>query len=68
MLLQFLADYRDQRLREAIAAWLSGGLSVSMDTEGRGRALMADELVALEWGDILRFYGAAEAAPEEVNP
>lgn len=65
VVLQFLADYRDQRLREAIGAWLGGSLTAAQEQEGRGRALLADELVALDWQHILLFYGATEAKPEE---
>lgn len=65
MVLLFLADYRDERLREAIGAWLGGGLTPLAADEGRGRALLADELVALSFNDLLRFYGLPAEPPKE---
>lgn len=68
LLLQFLADYRDERLREAIGAWFDGALVPLQEAEGRGRALLADEIIALRHEDLLRFYGVQPpaASPEEL--
>lgn len=69
MVLDFLADYRDQRFREAIGAWMAGQLSATQENEGRGRALMANELIALAFEDLLRFYGVVpKPPPEEETP
>lgn len=64
MVLRFLEDYRDARLLEALEYFWNGTLVSVQEHELRGRARMADELVALSWDDILRFYGAELGAEE----
>jgi hypothetical protein len=54
--LAWLEDYRDSLLRDALRAFLDGELDQMMLQEFRGRTLMASELVALEWPDVLRWY------------
>lgn len=56
-MLTFLADYRDRLVGEAVDAFWGGGLTALQETEGRGRARFADELVELKIDDIARFYG-----------
>lgn len=65
MVLRFLEDYRDERLREAIDAFMAGGLTPLQEGEGRGRALLANELTVLTFEDVLRFYGVVPIAPQE---
>lgn len=67
-MLQFLEDYRDERLLEALDAFWAGALGPIQEQELRGRARMADEVVALAWEDILRFYGADQPAVKEEEP
>ena len=62
LVLRFLEDYRDHLLREAIGAWFAGNLTAMQEAEGRGRALMTDELVALSFADIQKFYGVMPEA------
>jgi hypothetical protein len=63
--LQFLLDYRDERLREAIGAFMGGGLTALSESEGRGRALLANEIAVLAFDDLLRFYGVTMEPPKE---
>lgn len=65
VVLRFLEDYRDERLREAIDAWMAGGLTALQEGEGRGRALLANELAVLSFEDVLRFYGVVPVVAEE---
>lgn len=65
--LLFLQDYRDQRLRDAIGAFLGGSLTAQQEAEARGRCLLADELVALEFEHILAFYGFVPKPPAETE-
>lgn len=67
MVLQFLADYRDDRFREAISNWFANALTTSVEAEGRGRAMLANELCDLSFEQILAFYGMT-LAPEEEQP
>jgi hypothetical protein len=68
LVLQFLEDYRDARLLEALDAFWSGTLGPLQEQELRGRARLADEIVALAWEDILRFYGAEPVVEPEETP
>jgi hypothetical protein len=52
-------------MREAIGAWWGGALTPDFEAEGRGRARLADELVALEWDHVLAFYGVTPPPKEE---
>lgn len=64
MLLRFLADYRDERLREAIGAWLGGALNADFEWL-RGRAMLADELTVLQWEQLCFFYGYRPETEQE---
>ena len=66
LVLQFLADYRDELLRDAITSWFGGGLTATQEGEGRGRAMLAAELVEINYDQLLRFYGV-QPAVEEVS-
>lgn len=61
----WLEDMRDSLLREALRAFLAGEMDKLMLEEFRGRALLASELVALHYSDVLRWYGLEGAPPEE---
>jgi hypothetical protein len=56
LVLLWLEDLRDSLLREALRAFLAGEMDKVMIEEFRGRALMCSELVALDLGDITRWY------------
>jgi hypothetical protein len=63
----WLADYRDAFLRDAIRAFMAGDMDRLMLNEHRGRALMCSEMVALQWGDVIRwYYGDVKPPPERV--
>lgn len=64
VVLRFLEDYRDARLLEALEQFWHGALTPLQEEELRGRARLADELVALSWQDIQRFYGVEPAAED----
>lgn len=57
MVLAFLEDYRDSLARDAFRAFLAGELSAVQESEARGRFLFADDMLQLEYGSLLRFYG-----------
>jgi hypothetical protein len=63
--MEWLSDYRDALLRDALRAFLAGEMDQMMLQEFRGRALMCSELVALELEDILRWYGETPSEPGE---
>jgi hypothetical protein len=63
--LLWLEDLRDSLLREALRAFLAGEMDKVMIEEFRGRALMCSELVALELGDIMRWYYGDTVPPPE---
>jgi hypothetical protein len=64
--LDWLEDYRDAILREALRAFLAGDMDRLMLNEHRGRALMCSELAVLEWPDVLRWYfGDIPPEPEK---
>ncbi len=66
VVLAFLEDYRDERLLEALQAFWDGQLGTLQEQELRGRARMADEIVALQWADVLRFYGVEPEQEEQI--
>ena len=64
VVLAYLADYRDSLARDAFSAFLAGGMTAMQESEARGRYLFADDVVRLEWGSVLRFYGMEAAIGE----
>lgn len=52
-------------LRAALEAFLVGDMDKLMLEEWRGRCKMCDELTALQWDDILRFYFGDQKPPPE---
>ena len=64
VVLHYLEDYRRELLLGLQQRWLGGSLELRDEREGRGRALLAEELVDLEWSAIEAFYGI-EQKPEE---
>jgi hypothetical protein len=66
VVLRFLEDYRDQRLRDAVGALFDGAETVSsLDPEWRGRARLADEMTVLERDHLMLFYGFEDPPKEE---
>lgn len=63
--LQWVEDYRDALLREALRAFLAGEMDQLILNEHRGRALMCSELAVLRWEDVLRWYGLEGVVPVE---
>ena len=63
----WLEDLRDSLLRDALRAFLAGEIDKLMLDEFRGRALLASELVALQWRDVtaLVFRGRHTTTGEE---
>lgn len=61
----WLEDLRDSLLRDALRAFLAGEIDKLMLDEFRGRALLASELVALQWGDVTRWYFGDVTPPPE---
>lgn len=66
-MLAWVEDYRDSLMREALLAFRAGELDQMMLNEHRGRFLMCSELAALEWPDVLRWYGLEGATQERRN-
>lgn len=53
-------------LRAALQAFLAGEMDKLMLEEWRGRCKLCDELTALKWDDVLRFYfGDQPPQPEK---
>lgn len=57
LFLQYLGDYRESLIKEAVARWENGNLVLADEHEMRGRANTLREAVALQWHDIENFYG-----------
>jgi hypothetical protein len=64
VVLRFLDDYRDSLRRGALEAFEGGELTTLQENEARGRVLMCNELVALQFEHLLIFYELMPEAEE----
>jgi hypothetical protein len=64
LLLQYMGDFRDALVREAMGQWEAGALTLATEQEARARIVILRELGELPWSAIESFYeeGSQNAA------
>jgi hypothetical protein len=65
--LQYLADYRTMLLRDLLARWEAGALTLETEKEIRGRTITLAELVELKFASIETFYQTSEEENETAS-
>lgn len=58
--LQYLGDYRAMLLRDLLARWEAGAITLDIEKEIRGRAMTLAELGELQFASIQKFYQTDE--------
>jgi hypothetical protein len=58
--LRYLGDYRAMLLRELLARWEAGALTLDTEKEIRGRTMTLADLVDLQFASIEKFYSEEE--------
>ena len=67
LVMQYLEDFRRETIKEIIASWELGNLSLMTEQEARGRNLALQELTELGLSQIKAFYGVEDAAEVDTD-
>lgn len=60
LLLQYLADYRESLIKEAVGRWEAGQLILTDEHELRARVVTVKELIELQFTMIVEFYRSGD--------